>query len=418
MNGLRVPALGGFKVPALGGFKVPALDGFRASALVCPYCYNRFGERDIGFRCTGRPGPRGKTCDVQRDEHQARLLNFVTPLPPVFAGDGRKLRAVCPDCGEETPHRVCPHCHSRLPLKYGKVDSRLIAMIGASQSGKTVFVTVLMHELMHRLGGILDAACLGSDDETLKSFNSYDHGLYDQHELPRKTDPVAAPSQRQPLVFRLAMTRRRPLRPPREQQTILSFFDTAGEDLTSRESIELNVRYLANSHAIIMLLDPLQMPGARSQALSGAILPGSGARFDTAANVLGRVTDLLGVARDGANGTIQKPVAVVLSKLDALEHTLSAGSPLTQLPAARPEFDERDSMAVHLQAQALLDEWDGPQIDRHMRHFFAHYRYFGVSALGCLPADPVTASAIRPYRVHDPFLWLLSEFGAIPVKRG
>jgi GTPase SAR1 family protein len=408
MNGLRVPAL-----------SVPALGGFRGSALVCPYCYNTFDERTIEFRCTGRPGPRGKTCDVQRDEHQARLLNFVTPLPPVFPGDGRQLRAVCPQCGEQTPHRVCPHCHSRLPLRYGKVDSRLIAMIGASQSGKTVFMTVLMHELMHRLGGILDAACLGSDDETLKSFNDYDHGLYDQHELPRRTEPVAAPSQRHPLVFRLAMTRRRLLRPRREQHTILSFFDTAGEDLTSRESIELNVRYLTNSHAIIMLLDPLQMPGARSQALSSAILPESGAaRFDTAANVLGRVTDLLGVAQDGANGTIRKPVAVVLSKLDALEHTLAAGSPLTQLPAARPEFDERDSTAVHLQAQALLDEWDGPQIDRHMRHFFARYRYFGVSALGCLPADPATVSAVRPYRVHDPFLWLLSEFGAIPVKRG
>ena len=394
------------------------MNGSGASALVCPYCYNTFDERDVDFRCTGRPGPRGKTCDVQRDERLARLLNFVTPLPPVFPGDGRKLRAVCPECGEETPRRVCPHCHSRLPLRYGKVDSRLIAMIGASQSGKTVFMTVLIHELMHRLGGILDAACLGSDDETLRSFNEYDHGLYDQHELPGTTEPVTAPSQRQPLVFRLAMTRRTRLGPPREQHTIMSFFDTAGEDLTSRASIELNVRYLANSHAIIMLLDPLQMPGARSQALSGAILPEPGARFDTAVNVLGRVTELLGAAPDGARSGIRKPVAVVLSKLDALEHTLSAGSPLTQLPSARPEFDERDSMAVHRQAQALLGEWDGPQIDRHMRHFFARYRYFGVSALGCLPTDPVTVGAVRPYRVHDPFLWLLSEFGAIPVNRG
>jgi Double-GTPase 2 len=393
------------------------MNGSGASALVCPYCYNTFDERDIDFRCTGRPGPLGKTCDVRRDEHLARLLNFVTPLPPVFPGDGRKLRAVCPECGEETPHRVCPHCHSRLPLRYGKVDSRLIAMIGASQSGKTVFMTVLVHELMHRLGGILDAACLGSDDETLRSFGEYEHGLYDQHELPGTTEPVAAPAQRQPLVFRLAMTRRTRVG-PREQHTILSFFDTAGEDLTSRASIELNVRYLVNSHAIIMLLDPLQMPGARSQALSGAILPEPGARFDAAVNVLGRVTELLGAAPDGARGGIRKPVAVVLSKLDALEHTLSAGSPLTQLPGARPEFDERDSMTVHRQAQALLDEWDGPQIDRHMRHFFARYRYFGVSALGCPPADPATVSAVRPYRVHDPFLWLLSEFGVIPVNRG
>jgi hypothetical protein len=53
-----------------------------------------------------------------------------------------------------------------------------------------------------------------------------------------------------------------------------------------------------------------------------------------------------------------------------------------------------------------------------MRHHYARYRYFGISALGALPLDATTVSKIRPDRVHDPFLWLLSEFGTIPATRG
>jgi Double-GTPase 2 len=385
--------------------------------LVCPYCYNGFTEREIQFRCTGRPGPNTPGCPVRRDEHLVGWLGYATPLPPAFPADGRKPRAWCPDCHGETTRRICPHCHSRLPVHFGKVDGRLIAMIGAKQSGKTVFMTVLIHELMHRVGRVLDAALDGCDDETRRSFDrDYDQRLYQEHSLPDTTRPVAARSQRRPLVFRMTMRRRRLAR-SREQHTILSFFDTAGEDLTTSESVDLNVRYLSNADGIILLLDPLQMPEAREQALPDTVLPDHVGGFDRPFNVLSRVTDLLREKIDDPAQKIETPVAVVFSKLDSLEHTFSRASPLTRLPQLRPEFDTRGSLAVHHQVQALLDDWDGPQIDQLMRHNYAHFRYFGVSALGALPIDPITVGEIRPQRVHDPFLWLLSRFGTISSTR-
>jgi hypothetical protein len=282
-------------------------------------------------------------------------------------------------------------------------------------------MTVLIHELKHRVGRNLDAAIMGSDEETIKSFDrDYDDRLYRQHALPETTQPVAAPSLRRPLVFRMTMQRKRLLSQRYEQQTILSFFDTAGEDLTSAESVELNVRYLSSADAIILLLDPLQMAGARPQALEDTILPGSaGAGFDRPFNVLSRVTDLLHASLTShPSERIQTPIAVAFSKLDSLEHTFPRDSPLTQRPEPRPEFNTQDSLAVHHQVQALLDDWDGPQIDQLMRHHYARYRYFGISALGALPLNAATVSQIRPHRVHDPFLWLLSEFGTIPATRG
>jgi hypothetical protein len=162
------------------------------------------------------------------------------------------------------------------------------------------------------------------------------------------------------------------------------------------------------------------MPGARSQALPGTILPdASESGFDRPFNVLSRVTHLLRASLTSRpSERIQTPVAVAFSKLDSLKHTFPARSPLTQPSEPRPQFETRDSLAVHHQVEALLDDWDGPQIDQLMRHHYARYRYFGLSALGALPLDEATVSSIQPHRVHDPFLWLLSEFGIIPATRG
>jgi hypothetical protein len=386
--------------------------------LACPYCYNRFAEKEIWFRCTGQPSRGGPGCPSEPDQHLISWLSYAAPLPPAFRADGRRLRAGCPTCRTETTHRLCPHCHSRLPVHFGKVDARLIAMIGAKQSGKTVFMTVLIHELMHRVGRILDAAVVGSDDETRRSLDrDYDHRLYHEHSLPPATPPVAARTRRRPLVFRLTLQRKR-FRQVRERHTILSFFDTAGEDLTTSENVELNVRYLSSADGIILLLDPLQMPGARAEALPGTVLPDPGrGGFDRPFDVLTRVTELLREKLDDPTEKIDTPMAVVFSKLDALEHTFAPGSPLTRPPRPLAEFDQGDSLAVHDQVQALLEDWDGPRIDQLMRHHYAHFRYFGVSALGSPPVDPSTVAEVRPQRAHDPFFWMLSRFGTISVAR-
>jgi hypothetical protein len=205
------------------------------------------------------------------------------------------------------------------------------------------------------------------------------------------------------------------------QQTVLSFFDTAGEDLTTAESVEQNVRYLENADGIILLVDPLQMPGARGQALPGTPMPAvalQGGEVDRPSNVLFRVTELLMRHGGKARSEIDKPIAVAFTKLDALEHLVDRGSPLDQGLQAPVLLHEQDSQAVHEQTRALLDDWEGPQLDQHVRKMYRTYRYFGLSALGNLPAADRTVASVQPYRVADPFLWLLSEFGTVPTNKG
>lgn len=388
------------------------------STLVCPYCYLAFREKEIVFRCSGLRGPGGKPCSPERDTVLTKLFDDKTLVPPAFAADGRKLAATHKKCGAETRHRICPHCHSQLPVHFGKVDSRIIAMIGAKESGKTVYMTVLLHELIHRIGRRFDAAIVGSDDKTRERFaRDFEDRLYTERRLPATTMSAGADTRpRQPLVFKISLDRPGRFR-TRGHQTITSFFDTAGEDLNSAESVERNARYLRCASGVILLLDPLQMRGAREAARPGIPMPQMGPGAETPFNVLARVTDLLkGGQRAGK--AIRTPIAVAFSKIDALWDTFDEGSPLKQEPADRPSFDLTDSLAVHEHVRALLDEWEGQQIDQLLRKDYASYRYFGLSALGEPPdGQKVSDSGLNPHRVGDPFLWLLSEFGVIPTNR-
>lgn len=383
--------------------------------LVCPYCYSDFGERAIRFRCTGRPGPGGASCDAVEDTAMRTHLGRRERLPPVFRADGRRARANCPSCSAETGKQVCPTCHAQLPVNFGRIRGRLIALVGARDAGKTVFMTVLIHELMNRVGARFDASVGGSDDHTRHRFRSdYESPLYDDARLLGATRRTGV--TREPLVFRFT-TRRRGVTGARPQHTHLSFFDTAGEDLNSEESVETNLRYLNNADGVILLLDPLQMAGARRLAPAGTRMPAEGRPEHQPAHMLERVTDLLLRRQGTANKLIKLPMAVCLTKIDALRGEMDEGSALHRPQPGEPFFDESDSQDVHAQIQQLLHRWDGGGVDGHVRNHYRNARYFGVSSLGGSPnAENRLRGGVRPYRVADPFLWMLSEFGVIPAR--
>jgi hypothetical protein len=316
-------------------------------------------------------------------------------------------------------------------VHFGKVRSRLIALVGAKESGKTVFLTVLVHELMHRVGEQFNAAISGADDNTLRRFaGEYEQPLYRDARLLAPTTTAGA-RNRVPIVFRFStagspngrlarLARGGRFGAGNPQHTLLSFFDTAGEDLTSRQSVEHNVRYLAAADGIVLLLDPLQMRGARGLAAPGTRLPTPGLAEDEPAAVLENITDLVLAKEGGRPGErIAKPLAITFSKMDTLLSSLKETSPLLRPPAEGPYFDDRDSLAVHTEIQRLLARWEGSRIDQIAQLHYRCYRYFGISALGETPTgdNRVSPRGIRPYRVADPFLWILAELSAIPTRR-
>ncbi|MFJ4201979.1 hypothetical protein ACIP2Y_20405 [Streptomyces sviceus] len=389
-----------------------------ARMFACPYCYETFAARDIQFRCNTRLSRSGRRCKAERDQVRVDRLGDRGEAGPVFTADGRRPTADCPQCGGETTYRVCPVCHSLLPVQFGMVDNRLIAMVGARNSGKTVLMTVLLHELMNRVGENFRVSLMGSDESTMTRFGSdYEDKLYERRQMVLGTQSAAAKDNRvDPLVFRFGRIQDG-LLGSRAQTTVLSFFDTAGEDFNSRESVELNTRYLSNADGIIVVLDPLQMRGAQELAQGNTVMPE--ADSNTPQQVLSRITSMLLARSSGRRAArVKTPVAVVFSKMDALWHRLPDGSPLRIQPPQHGRFDVADSLSAHEEVRDLLKQWDGVSLDQTLETNYTRYRYFGVSALGRTPTPDlkVAATGIQPYRVTDPLLWLLSEFGSVPKQ--
>jgi hypothetical protein len=397
-----------------------------AATLACPYCYETFTAREIVFRCNARLSRAGRRCELQPDEALAVRRGIRRDLGPVFRPKGwlkggATNEAECPECAGASTYRICPVCHSLLPAQFGMVPGRMIAMAGAKDSGKTVYMTVLLHELRNRVGNQYGASIMGADDETLRRFaDRYEDELYVRRHMFGTTQGAGQNEGRvDPLVFRFTAAPGGLLGGSRPQQTLMSFFDTAGEDFLSQESVEVNTRYLACADGLLLLLDPLQMAGARELAAPGTPLPGTGPDYESPETILTRVTELLLKRNRGKKAQIDKPIAVVFTKMDALWHTFDDGSPLRAEPSAGGQFDTGDSLNVHEEIRHLLRSWEGTAIDQMLKNHYSRYRFFGVSALGRAPTPDleVADSGIQPYRVADPLLWLLSDFGAVPRTR-
>ncbi|MFC4591167.1 TRAFAC clade GTPase domain-containing protein [Sphaerisporangium corydalis] len=383
--------------------------------ITCPFCFARLEGNRIAFRCAGRPG-RGGGCEAELDETLADYLGSraAAALPPVFSVRRPGRRADCPHCGRSTGWRACPECHNRLPAEYCANPGRIVALVGAKGSGKSTYIAVLLHELTNRVGAELDSSLVACDDRTIARYKQdFARPLYGEQRLLATTRP-AATEPRDPLVYLLTRTVPGRLRTKTMSLTLV-LFDTAGEDLRSRESTETHLRYLNAADAIIFLVDPLELPGAKA-SLSGLAQARGGANAgdpdSDPINVISRVTELL---RDRAgSGRLKVPVAVALSKIDALQEGMDTQSALhrARTPSGTLDLDDRE--AVHEQVRALLDDWQAGMVDRYLRQHFTDFALFGLSALGGVPGrDAVGPGGIRPYRVEDPLLWLLHRFGML-----
>lgn len=391
-------------------------------AITCPYCFVAVPAQRIEFRCLGRAG-RGPGCEPVLDRRLADYTGSTAAasLPPVFSASGRRNRAACPACGKPTGRRVCPECHNPLPPAYCDTPGRIVALVGAKNAGKSTYIAVLLHELMNRIGTELDTSLVACDDRTIDRYKrDFARPLYDESRL-LPTTASAATTPREPLVYLLTRTRR-----PRfgrlnlgggNDALTLVLFDTAGEDLRSRDVRDLHLRYLEAADAVIFLVDPLELPGARAALVGGALPVTADDPDSEPINVIARVTEALQGRRSGDR--LRIPVAVALTKIDALQPSFARQSALHRSRQSPGALDLDDREAVDEQVRALLHEWQAGQLDRYLRQQYTEYMFFGLSALGAMPGDgQVGAGGVRPYRVEDPLLWLLYRFGMLDGVRG
>lgn len=386
------------------------------SKISCPYCYRRFSPGSMLFQCLGRPAPGRQSCGRSSNPERERLTGYSGAMLPTFAPPTKtplpRRTAPCPDCGVSTGIRACPVCHTPLPANYMDARTPLLGLVGGKNAGKTVYTTVLVHEirnnLRRRFEADIDIAGEQAGAASARWFDQYHDELFDRGSLFEST-PSAAGGIRTPVVIKWRQQRRSLVGGHRT--SVLSFFDSAGEDLTTQELVN-NQAYLGATGGLIVLLDPFQLPRARDHVAAP-----DERDAEPPLNVLSRITEMLrntGGLRDGSR--IRTPVAVVFSKIDAFFGMFPADHPLRQEPETGPHYDEASGDDTHEHVRALLDKLGADDVDAHLRAHYRTFRYFAVSSLGAEPEyerKRVDSGGVRPFRVEEPLLWLLARFGIV-----
>jgi hypothetical protein len=387
-----------------------------AQTVVCPYCFETWSTSVAAYRCLGPPDdPR---CPREPDAAQAALLGGAAVLQKrVVTRKARFGRAIptgtgatC-ECGARTTP-VCPRCHSGLPHAYAEGGDRLIGLIGTKSSGKSHYIAVVMHELFQGVGARYGAVVELLDDDTRTRYETdlvrpiYDDGVA----LPATTTAAVDERVRRPLGLRLSFPGEK-----RRQVVNAVFFDTAGEDLSNDAVLAREARYVGQCSALILLIDPLQVPAIRDLVGTTTVLPDE---VIDPLEVLRNVTELLrrqrGVPRPKA---LEQPLAIAFSKLDAIRPLFEDGSPVLREPASDGMYDAAEARSVGALLRAQLIEWLGPEFDAYAAENYRSANYFAVSALGAQPSpDGRLSGDVAPHRVADPLLWVLSEWRAIESR--
>jgi hypothetical protein len=392
-----------------------------AQKITCPFCFTDFTLQDIRFRCMFPTCP-GRAPDPvyanARGLPTTLMGCILIPRKGKF-GNGPVQGVQCGACKQMSHTRICPHCHFELAPDIGQVDSRIIAIIGGSATGKTHYIASLVKLLQGEVGQNFNIAVrmMGEDTQRRWINDFYTPLFVRKRELAGTQSGFIDSIVKSPLLFRFMFNDGKRLR-----ALNVSFFDSAGEDMTSLASMVVQNRYICHADAIVFLLDPLQIQTVRLQLPPLPAQKRALPEPNPAASpeyIVGNLRDLF--EREHGLRAVQRvnvPIAFTLSKIDMLSPILDPGSALLR-PGNHPGYvDLNDIQGINTEVSSYLSEWINPSFLSTVRNGFSSYNFFGVSALGEPPDAKGNLSTVSPLRVEDPFLWLLYKLDLIKGKKG
>ncbi len=265
----------------------------------CPYCYGEHTIKTCDIKCTYNVPGSNATCykGVPKDSK-----NCIAD----------KYKESCVNkCTHARKEIYCPVHGNEIPRDCTLTDGAPIALIGAKASGKSNYIAVLIRELEKKMvypfGCTLNTA---ANEETVTTYRDVYESPLLRHEVVDTTDKqVAVP----PLIYPLSFTKTK-------KNVILTFYDTAGENLDNPDRMDVMNQYIPNSKGIILLLDPLQVPSIRAQLAGKMKLP---AQNSDTVQILNRVVTIIRNIKNMKPGQkIDIPIALPTPKR----------MPLTEMP--------------------------------------------------------------------------------------
>jgi len=323
------------------------------------------------------------------------------------------IRCKTPSCGGLATLRRCPSCGQIIPKMALETPNLPFSIVGVASSGKTNYITVMLHELGKSSG--LRLALGHQTKDTLDHQNENYRCIYEEHTVPGVTQA----GENMPQIWYIKnLQKKRGNDVPTYTFTI---FDGAGEDHENNLDPSSTVcRYINASSAIILAIDPLVLSNIRKGGVVDPnvmrnSLTGYEGATKNAEDVINSVATYIKAARGIRTTQVLKiPVAVVLTKFDTiLSHKSFGPQALIKGKSINIQNGKLDTTEIE-QVDGEIRNWlyeigEGSFITALESHFKEFY-FFGVSSYGAPPKDEKTlVDDIRPHRVLDPILWLFKK---------
>lgn len=358
------------------------------------------------------------------------MLRF---LATNFNNRGQALDAM----GIPTSDIACPHCRSKLPPGFLDLKQHIVSIVGAPQSGKSYFLSVLTHVVKKTLFTGFGTSFHDGDPTGNRMLTAVTNNLFSAStpeqariaktglegdmylEIPRMGRKVKMP---RPFTFQLTPAQRP------DQSLSLVFYDNAGEHFEPGIDAHMSpgAQHISAASGIIFLFDPTYNLSFRKRLKGSAADPQLSADgFDQQDTILSemnvRVKNLRGI---DFREKIETPLAVVVGKCDVWSCLLGGWPFANAMEEGMVDISKLKANSAIL--RNLLLELV-PAVVANAEIISSNVLYFPASSFGCSPevvkdaegrpkienGRPVLGpdpSRLTPILVDAPLLWLLSNF--------
>lgn len=362
----------------------------------CRHCLWPFKPHRLGIEC------HSTSCRSLQDRHGRRSPRFffAEKLDAWRDGDVVLRDVACPSCRKVgTLVSVCPHCRQRLGVDEG--DDHVLAVIGASASGKSTFLAAVLHRLLDdEVGGDWE---VDLEEHELRGYREqYLAPLFDDRRVLPATPPRLVDEVRLPLHHR-----------GDGRRVLLVFRDLGGEIFADPKQLA-RISFLRYARGVVLMADPLAYEPP----------PDDGALWSL--NHQPDATRILKTYRDVMEDRErrveekalplrpkEKYLAVAVTKADLV---LPDGDPFWAKQGngshlERGYWQQREERSGEV--AAWVEEHLGGSLAR-ATEAFAETSWFFVSSIGyrLAPGTQALPRPPEPRRVHEPIFALLDRLTA------
>jgi hypothetical protein len=328
----------------------------------------------------------------------------------------------------EDAHRRCYRCGYLLPYNIEYVRSVSLSVVGDTSSGKSNYLTSLIHQIVQEWGNHPDNPvqidCLTADveEEFLRRYHGplYINNMAVRESIPARNDGTPEMFVNRPLIYQLDVNHSAS-RPDPSTMFNLMIYDTAGEDFAKIDRLVKAARFALNSSALVFVADPFAMDTVYQQlpaALQSMVPPDKrpGNRPPNAAVLQGVLRAFM--RRHGLlfhKRLTDVPVAIMVSKADVFTQAIAPRYPYSYAnflhrPTYGAGVDLDDLNGMDQEVRKLLEYYQQGSILGLARRL-ERVRFFATSATGVPQDSPDHFPSVDPWRCLDPMMWIFHELG-------